>query len=108
MENVDNNSITTSGTPPDPQHGRDVKSDNRKYNPLLSSTLPNQYGRDAEKVKPLAQYLAEYLFHGAYTYTNRYGEKVIGLTPTGMIEILEQALDAYQLTENVTIKIERN
>ncbi|KKN53849.1 hypothetical protein LCGC14_0598080 [marine sediment metagenome] len=43
--------------------------------------------------KPLAQYLDEYLRH-----------EVVDVDR----ELLEQALDAYQSTENVTIKIERN
>ena len=43
-------------------------------------------------VKPLAQYLDEYLRH-----------EVVDVD----LELLEQALDAYQSTENVTIKIER-
>ena len=57
--------------------------------------------------KPLAQYLAEYLFHEDHTYTNRYGEKVLGFTSEGLLETLEQALDAYESTEHMKIIIER-
>jgi len=53
-----------------------------------------QHGREPDKVKSLAQYLAEYLDR----YLN--GE-------TLPHELLKQALNTYQSTENVTIKIER-
>ena len=52
-----------------------------------------QHGRGPDKVKLLAQYLGEYLRH-----------EIVDVD----LELLEQALDAYQSTENVTIKIERN
>jgi len=96
------NCVKTS-TPSEDQHGRDVRSDNRKYNPLLSSIPPNQHGRKPNKVKPLAQYLAEYV------------EQEVEVAPAGRVtflieswrELLEQALDAYESTENVKIRIER-
>lgn len=50
--------------------------------------------------KPLAQYLDEYIKRDIKTFTYN------GLV--SWRELLEQALDAYQSTENVTIKIERN
>ena len=66
------------------------------WNEALDIGTPTnpQHGREPDKVKPLAQYLGEYLRHEISTYRS--------LDP-----ILEQALDAYQSTENVTIKIER-
>ena len=53
------------------------------------------------KPKSLAQYLAEYLDYEYYVETDA------GRVST-LCELLEQALDAYESTENVTIKIERN
>ena len=53
------------------------------------------------KPKSLAQYLAEDI---AY---NIYGHDVDRWGTTKWQELLKQALDAYQSTENVTIKIER-
>ncbi len=50
--------------------------------------------------KPLAQYLAEYIDQEIQGHNQS-----ISVLPK---EWLEQALDAYQSTENVTIKIERN
>ena len=58
------------------------------------------------KPKPLAQYLAEYLATGI-DRTHEAGMPM-DFTEEGLKPILEQALDAYQGTENVTIKIERN
>ena len=58
-----------------------------------------------DKVKPLAQYLAEYLAAGI----NRIHEAGMPMdyTEEGLKPVLEQALDAYESTENVKIKIER-
>lgn len=55
--------------------------------------------------KPLAQYLAEYLATGI----DRLHEKGMPMdfNEEGLKPIFEQALEAYQSTENVTIKIER-
>lgn len=55
--------------------------------------------------KPLAQYLAEYLATGI----NRTHEAGMPMdyTEEGLKPIFEQALDAYESTENVIIKIER-
>ena len=50
------------------------------------------------RLKPLAQYLSEYV-----EPLDHYNSYIIGWRA-----LLEQALDAYQSTENVTIKIERN
>ena len=62
-----------------------------------------QHGREPDKVKPLAQYLAEYLDHDMVQRKTIYVWSDI----KKMKAIVEQALDAYQSTENVTIKIER-
>lgn len=66
-----------------------------------------QHGREPEKVKPLAQYLDEYIEHEADELGNisvAVGELY---AYNSWRELLEQALDAYESTENVTIKIER-
>lgn len=74
----------------------------------LESTPPDpQHGREPDKVKPLAQYLDEYIEH-------EIDAGNLGVLTSDMYawdswrELLEQALDAYESTENVTIKIERN
>lgn len=77
MENVDNNSITTSGTPPIPQHGREPEP------------------------KPLAQYLAKYV-----KYELNSNADVL-VSRQRLHKVLEQALDAYESTEQVKIRIER-
>ena len=67
-------------TPPDPQHGRDVK--------------------------PLAQYLDEYIEHEVEL--NNVSPEVGELYAyNSWRELLEQALDAYESTEQVKIRIER-
>ena len=60
----------------------------------IQATPPEpQHGREPDKVKPLAQYLTEYnCEHTGSRFCREY---------------FQQALDAYQSTENVTIKIER-
>lgn len=55
-------------------------------------------------VKPLAQYLAEYLDAGEYQEIKAY---MVTGDVGDLQEAVEQALDAYESTENVTIKIER-
>jgi hypothetical protein len=60
---------------------------------------------NAKNIKPLAQYLAEYLATGI-DRTHKAGMPM-DYTEEGLKPILEQALDAYQSTENVMIKIER-
>ena len=60
-----------------------------------------QHGREPDKVKPLAQYLDKYLeaaWKGAI-------DCAVGVNGQ---ELLKQALDAYESTENVKIRIERN
>ena len=56
-----------------------------------------QHGREPDKMKPLAQYLDEYIQHSILIVGN------YSLQP-----LLKQALDAYESTENVKIKIKRN
>lgn len=59
----------------------------------------DRYGRELDKVKPLAQYLAEYV---------EYELEDAGRADTHTWhELLEQALNAYESTENVKIRIER-
>lgn len=55
--------------------------------------------------KPLAEYLAEYLATGI-NRTHEAGMPV-DFTEEGLRLVLEQALDAYESTENVKIKIEK-
>lgn len=62
-------------------------------------------GREPDKVKPLAQYLAEYVD----TELDRH-EKETGKDEWSFNDLLywlHQALDAYENTEGVVIKIER-
>ena len=84
--------IMATAIPPDPQHGREPckTCDGSGKDPNQGSFEPCPDCKP-EKVKPLAQYLVEYLHHEIVYDVDR--------------ELLEQALDAYQSTENVTIKI---
>ena len=86
-------------TPPDPQHGRDVKPEHG----TLACELPAP--------KPLAQYLMEYIEHEIENrnidITTNKGVIMLSADYNSWRELLEQALDAYESTENVTIKIER-
>lgn len=54
--------------------------------------------------KPLAQYLAEYLDAGKCQEIRTYMETSDAID---LQEAIEQALDAYESTENVKIKIEK-
>ena len=96
------------GTPPDPQHGREQEwicsrcgHKNAANNEVCMGAEMGD-GRCGKpkpnKVKSLAQYLAEYLEHEGDILPANIGDSKA---------VLEQALDAYQSTENVTIKIER-
>lgn len=63
---------------------------------------------DARNIKPLAKYLDEYLTQDLFTYIDRrYGDERIGIKPDALKRILEQALDTYESTENVKIRLER-
>ena len=69
-----------------------------------------QHSREPGKVKSLAQYLAEYLNHGRYDFAlidDRYGDTAIEIDIVDLKNNIEQALDAYESTENVKIKIDR-
>lgn len=59
------------------------------------------------KVKPLSQYLDEYIEREVELGNIRPVVSDL-FAYDSWRELLEQALDAYQSTENVTIKIERN
>ena len=62
------------------------------------------------KPKPLAQYLAEYLDHEKYDFAavdEQYGDVAVEFDTTDLRDNLKQALDAYESTENVKIRIER-
>jgi len=58
----------------------------------------SRYGHEPDKVKPLAQHLGEYL--APLDHSNSY---IIG-----WCDLLKHALDTYESTENVKIKIEKN
>lgn len=60
--------------------------------------VEDRYGREPDKVKPLAQYLATYL---------DYEGDVLPAEIEDSRKLLQQALDAYESTENVKIRIER-
>ena len=73
---------------------------------IIESGTPaeSQYGHKPDKVKPLAQYLDEYI-----TYETEEAYPLID-TKSGLVswcELLKQALDAYESTEQVKIRIER-
>jgi hypothetical protein len=70
------------------------------------STPPEpQHGREPDKVKPLAQYLMEYIEHQAEIFNIESGMRLYAWD--SWRELLEQALDAYQSTEQVKIRIKR-
>jgi len=58
------------------------------------------------KVKPLAQYLDEYIEHEA-ELNNICAATALLYAYNSWRELLEQALDAYESTENVKIRIEK-
>ena len=66
--------------------------------PLKNIPAEDRDGREPDKVKPLAQYLDEYVEHeieiGGMAYHTWEG-------------LFEQALDAYKSTQGVQIRIER-
>ena len=65
-----------------------------------------QHSREPDKVKSLAQYLDEYIEHEAEL--GNLHHKVAEMYAHGSWrELLEQALDAYESTEQVRIRIER-
>jgi len=68
----------------------------------------DRYGREPEKVKPLAQYLDEYIEHE--TNGGKVSQEIGNLWRhyDSWHELFEQALDAYESTECVKIKIERD
>ena len=76
---------------------------------MTSIPAEDRYGREPGKVKPLAQYLAEYLDHEKYDFAavdERYGDVAVEFDTTDLKNNLEQALDAYESTEQVKIRIE--
>lgn len=82
--------ILAHDTPPDPQRGHEQSWPGRK---------------PWENIKPLAQYLGEYLATGI-DRTHEAGMPV-DFTEEGLKSILEQALDAYESTEGVKVRIEK-
>ncbi|MCK5608849.1 hypothetical protein KAR91_43655 [Candidatus Pacearchaeota archaeon] len=74
-----------------------------RYDTNTPTPAEDRYGRQLGAVKPLAQYLDEYLDHEAELGNLSY----IVYDKDSWRELLEQALDAYELTENVKIRIER-
>jgi len=73
--------------------------------PIRGIPAEDRHGCKPDKVKPLAQYLGEYLATGI-NRTHGAGMPV-DFTEDGLKPIFEQALDAYESTENVKIRIER-
>ncbi|MCK5611625.1 hypothetical protein KAR91_57675 [Candidatus Pacearchaeota archaeon] len=72
----------------------------REFENESGTSVEDRCGREPEKVKPLAQYLVNYIEHEI-----EIGN--INLEYDLWHELLEQALDAYQSTENVKIRIEK-
>ena len=69
-----------------------------------------QHGREPEKVKPLAQYLGEYVEHEVELgniHISCQGIEMMSADYDTWGGLLEQALDAYESTEQVKIRIER-
>jgi len=100
--------VEQSSTPPDPQHGREPD----EVKPKTGIIYDNCDGCKNEvcphrmnKPKPLAQYLGEYLATGI-DRTHEAGMPM-DFTEEGLKPIFEQALDAYESTEQVKIRIER-
>ena len=108
--------IIESGTPPNPQHGRKpdkvkpecdncvyLEADGEIINEHIEKIMRLEARlEEPENVKPLAQYLGEYIEHEC--------GMVDVFTTSGAVswrELLEQALDAYESTEQVKIRIER-
>ena len=67
------------------------------YKHLFGTSPDPQHGREPNKVKSLAQYLGEYIYH----------ELCPGTVHGSWYKLLQQALDAYESTENVKIKVEK-
>jgi hypothetical protein len=65
--------------------------------PLDNTPAESRYGREPDKVKPLAQYLTEYFEHELTNGSDYHSHR----------ELLEEAFDAYESTEQVKIRIER-
>ena len=88
--------IKTGTISADNRYGKDVKPE-----PVCKCKTC----RKLRTPKPLAQYLGEYLA----AEINRAHEKgyPVDYTREGLKYMLEQALDAYESTENVKIKIEK-
>jgi len=63
----------------------------------------DRYGHEPDKAKPLAQYLSEYIDHEADLGNLATVPPFVSFE---LKELLEQALDAYESTENVKIRIE--
>jgi len=75
----------------------------------LSKAIPTEdrYGREPEKVKPLAQYLDEYIEYEV-ELGNAHPDISLLYAYSCWQALLEQALDAYESTECVKIRIERD
>jgi len=77
---------------------------------VIETGIPaeDRYGREPDKVKSLAQYLAEFIEHeqdNGLILTNNM--MYIKSEYNSWRELLEQALDAYESTEQVKIRIEK-
>ena len=73
----------------------------------LQTSIPaeDRYGRGPDKVKPLAQYLDEYIEHEV-ELGNISPEVDELFAYDSWHELLQRALDAYESTEQVKIRIE--
>ena len=109
--------LSDEGTPPDPQHGRGPEAENQRYTKPCpyDKTVPCvQYPDDGccgcdpceecevklNAIKPLAQYLGEYI-------SQEWSRSGVLLVASIFRKQFEQALDAYESTEQVKIRIER-
>lgn len=85
--------------------GFEINDDDESHDDILAALAEVNFTRKIPTPKPLAQYLAEYLATGI-DRTHEAGMPV-DYTEEGLKPVLEQALDAYESTEQVKIKIER-
>ena len=99
--------------PTESQHGREpdkvkpecktCKGFKDKYCIQTGTMIPCP---DCQKVKPLAQYLSEYIYHHIQSHGQHICIDVHHIAYESWSELLQQALDAYESTEQVKIRIE--
>ena len=82
---------------------------------LRPQSIPaeDRYGRKPDKVKSLARHLGEYLeyehedYDKGISFIDSYPDGSINFDIAALESVLKHALDAYESTQNVKIRIER-